>query len=62
MVSAVEGLLLNSVKGDRETVTEIPMSVANLYGSDINDVELPLQLKILPKYVKSMQSRAEASE
>ena len=53
VVSAVEGLLLNSAKGDRETVTGIPKSVADLYGSDINIVELPLQLKILPKYAKA---------
>ena len=34
-------------------MTEIPKSVAYLYGSDINVVELPLQLEILPKYVKA---------
>ena len=45
VVSAMEDLLLNSARGDRETVTEIPKSVADLYGSDINVVELPLQLK-----------------
>ena len=53
VVGAVEGLLLNSAQGDRETVTGISKSVADLYGSDINVVELPLQLKILPKYVKA---------
>ena len=53
LVSAVEGLLPNSAKGDRETVTKIAKSVADLYGSDFNFVEVPLQLKILPKNVKA---------
>ena len=53
VVSAMEDLLLNFARGDRETVTEIPESVTNLYGSDINVVEFPLLLKILPKYVKA---------